>query len=162
MSSPTLDRICLRIAEPGDVDALTRVINAAFAVERFFIEGDRIQADAVRKLLGTGQFLIAQDNDGLAACVYVESRGEHAYLGLLSVDPSRQRSGLGSRLIAAAEEHARGRGIRHMDLRIINLRTELPEYYARRGYVATGTSPLAPDVLTKLSCHFINMTKPLT
>jgi GNAT superfamily N-acetyltransferase len=152
----------IRIGEPGDIAALTCVINAAFSVERFFIEGDRIQADTVGKLMGTGQFLIAQDDDGLAACVYVEPRGERAYLGLLSVDPSRQRSGLGSRLVAAAEDHARGRGIHHMDLRIVNLRTELPEFYERRGYVATGTSPLSPDVQTKQPCHFINMSKALT
>jgi N-acetylglutamate synthase-like GNAT family acetyltransferase len=162
VSSPTLDPLRLRIAEPDDVDALTRVINAAFSVERFFIEGDRIQADTVHKLMGTGQFLIAQDESGLAACVYVEPRGDRAYLGLLSVDPSRQRSGLGSRLVAAAEKHARASGIQNMDLRIINLRMELPEFYARRGYVTTGTSPLSPEVQTKQPCHFINMTKPLT
>jgi GNAT superfamily N-acetyltransferase len=162
VSSPTLHPLRLRIAQPGDIDALTRIINAAFTVERFFIEGDRIQADTVRKLMGTGQFLIAQDEDGLAACVYVEPRGERAYLGLLSVDPSRQRGGLGSRLVAAAEDHARARGIHHMDLRIVNLRTELPEFYERRGYVATGTSPLSPDVQTKQPCHFINMSKALT
>jgi predicted N-acetyltransferase YhbS len=161
VSSPALHPR-LRSAEPADIEALTRLINVAFSVERFFIEGDRINADVIRNLMASGQFLIAQDDDGLAACVYVEPRGERAYLGLLSVDPSRQRSGLGSRLVAAAEEHARASGVRHMDLRIVNLRLELPEFYRRLGYLVTGTSPFPADATTKQSCHFINMSKVLS
>jgi predicted N-acetyltransferase YhbS len=162
VSSPALHPLRLRIAEPADIEVLTRLINVAFSVERFFIEGDRINSDAVRNLMGTGQFLIAQDNDGVAACIYVELRGERAYLGLLSVDPSRQRSGLGSRLVAAAEESARGCGVRQMDLRVVNLRAELPEFYRRLGYLVTGTSPFPPEATTKQPCHFINMSKALT
>ena len=160
MSSPALHPLRLGIAEAGDIEALTRLINVAFSVESFFIEGDRIKSEAVLNLMASGQFLIAHDDDGIAACIYVEPRGERA-LGLLSVDPSRQRSGLGSRLVTAAEDHARGRGIRHMDLRIVNLRLELPEFYRRLGYLVTGTSPFPPEATTKQPCHFINMTKPL-
>jgi predicted N-acetyltransferase YhbS len=162
VSSPALHPQRLRIAEPADIEALTRLINAAFSVEGFFIEGDRINSDTVRNLMATGQLLIAQDDDGVAACVYVEQRGERAYLGLLSVDPSRQRSGLGSRLVAAAEEHARASGIDYMDLRIVNLRLELPEFYRRLGYLITGTSPFPPEAITKQPCHFINMSKVLS
>ncbi len=161
MSSPVLNPLRVRTAEPADIEALVRLINAAFLVERFFIEGDRINAEAVRKLMGTGQFLIAQDDDGISGCVYVEPRAGSAYLGLLSVDPSRQRSGLGSRLVAAAEDHARASGIQYMDLRIVNLRQELPEFYRRLGYRVTGTSSFPPDVTTKQPCHFINMSKAL-
>jgi predicted N-acetyltransferase YhbS len=162
MSSPAIQPLRLRIAEPGDVDALTRLINAAFSVESFFIDGDRINADTVRKMMGSGQFLIAQDADGIGACVYVEPRGDRAYLGLLSVDPSRQRSGLGSRVVAAAEQNARASGVYTMDLRIVNLRRELPDFYRRLGYVVTGASPFPADVTTKQPCHFINMSKPIT
>jgi GNAT superfamily N-acetyltransferase len=161
VSSPAPHPFRLRIAAAFDTEALVRLINAAFLVERFFIEGDRIHAKTVRKLMGTGQFLIADDDDGISACVYIEPRGDRAYLGLLSVDPSRQRSGLGSRMVAAAEEHARASGIHHMDLRIVNLRQGLPEFYGRLGYAVTGASPVSPDVKTKQPCHFINMSKAL-
>jgi len=161
VSSPALHPLRLGIGEPGDIEALTRLINAAFSVESFFIEGDRINSEAVSNLMASGQFLVAQDDDGIAACVYVEPRGERAYLGLLSVDPSRQRSGLGSRLVGAAEDHARAGGICYMDLRIVNLRLELPEFYRRLGYLVTGTSPFPPEATTKQPCHFINMSKPL-
>lgn len=161
MSSPACHPVRLRIAESADINTLVSLINAAFLVERFFIEGDRINAEAVRKLMLTGEFLIAHDDDGISGCVYVEPHGDRAYLGLLSVDPSRQRSGLGSRLVASAEGHARASGINYMDLRIVNLRQELPEFYRRLGYWATGTAPFPPDVTTKQPCHFVNMSKAL-
>jgi len=161
VSSPAIHPLRVRIADRADVETLVHLINAAFLVERFFIEGDRINDEAVRRFMGSGQFLIAQGDDGISACVYMEPRGDRAYLGLLSVDPARQRCGLGSRMIAAAEDHARAAGIHHMDLRIVNLRQELPEFYRRLGYVPTGMSPFPPDVATKQPCHFINMTKAL-
>jgi N-acetylglutamate synthase-like GNAT family acetyltransferase len=165
VSSSALHPLRVRIAEPADIEALVRLINAAFLVERFFIEGDRINAAAARKLMAAGQFLIAEDvaygDDGISGCVYVEPRGDRAYLGLLSVNPSRQRSGLGSRLVVAAEDHARASGIHYMDLRIVNLRQELPDFYRRLGYVVTGTSSFSPDVTTKQPCNFINMSKAL-
>lgn len=150
-----------RLAEPADIEALVGIINAAFSVERFFVDGDRINREGVARQMAAGQFIIAQDAAGIAGCVYVEPRGVRAYLGLLSVHPARQRSGLGSRLMAAAENHARDAGARHLDLRIVDLRQELPGFYGRLGYVATGSSPFSSDVITKLPCHFVNMSKPL-
>ncbi|HLG98796.1 MAG TPA: GNAT family N-acetyltransferase [Bryobacteraceae bacterium] len=151
----------IRIAEPADLDAVTALINLAFEVERFFIEGDRISLETVRDLAAKGNFILLEDTHGLAGCIYVELRDRRAYLGLLSVDPSRQRSGIGSRLVHAAEEHCRAAGCRFVDLRIVNLRQELPPFYRRLGYRETGTAPFTPGIVTKLPCHFIEMTKPL-
>jgi ribosomal protein S18 acetylase RimI-like enzyme len=154
-----------RIAELQDLEAIARVINAAFRnAEAFLIDRDRVTRDAVREFLETGKFLLAEDGeDGsdLLGCVYVELRGERAYLGLLSVDPSRQKAGLGSMLMTAAEKYCAEAGCRFMDLRIINVREELPGYYRRRGYVETGTEPLPPGIEPKIACHFVTMSKPL-
>ena len=150
-----------RIAAPTDLEAVTGLINLAFEVERFFIVGDRINFEGVRELAKKGQFILLDDNDGLAGCVYIELKGERAYIGLLSVNPKRQRSGIGSRLMQAAEDHCREAGCRHVDLRIVNIREELPGFYARLGYRETGTAPLTPGIVTKLPCHFVEMTKAL-
>ena len=151
-----------RIAEPRDVHAISEVINTAFKkAESFFVDGDRINADEVRALMGTGTLLLAEDEKGLAGCVYVEHRGERAYLGLLSVYPGRQRAGIGSRLMAAAEEIGRKAGCRFMDIRVVDLRRELPDYYGRLGYSESGVAPFPSEVPTKLPCHFILMTKPI-
>ncbi|HEV2834283.1 MAG TPA: GNAT family N-acetyltransferase [Pyrinomonadaceae bacterium] len=152
----------IRIANSSDAEKVTAVINAAFRIaEGFFVDGNRITLDEVRRLFESGAFLVAEDQTGISGCVYVEPRGERSYLGLLSVDPSRQQAGLGSRLMTAGEQYCRELGSRFMDIYIVNLRTELPAFYEHRGYVENGTTPFPPDVPTKQACHFINMTKPL-
>jgi GNAT superfamily N-acetyltransferase len=151
----------IRRGTESDAEALTRLINVAFAVEKFFIESDRILLPQVLEHLGTGAFLIAEDGGEMAACVYVELHGDRGYFGLLSVEPTHQRCGFGRRLIAAAEEFCRDAGCRFMDLRIVNLREELPAYYTKLGYAETGASPFPAEVQTKLPCHFIEMSKIL-
>ncbi|MBZ5698206.1 MAG: GNAT family N-acetyltransferase [Acidobacteriia bacterium] len=150
-----------RHARVNDVEAIVWLINAAFQVERFFKERDRTNPEMVRSLLEKGKFLLAEDGPSLAGCVYVELRGERGYLGLLSVDPARQRSGLGRQLVAAAEDFFRGAGCRFSDLSIVNVRKDLPGYYRSLGYVETGTMPFTADEPLKLPVHFIMMSKPL-
>ena len=96
----------------------------------------------------------------VSGCVYVELRGPRAYLGLLSVDPVRQGGGVGKKLIAAAEKYARGHGCGHMDIRVVNLRAELPPYYRALGYEETGTEEFHGEPV-KLPCHFVVMSKAL-
>jgi GNAT superfamily N-acetyltransferase len=135
-----------------------RVINDAFRpAESFFVEGDRIGLERVREHFGKGVFMVTEDLGGV---VYVELRGERAYFGLLSVDPVKQGCGMGKKLIAAAEEHARGAGCEYMDICVVNLRTELPSFYRSLGYEVTGTEEFHGEPV-KMPCHFICMTKPL-
>lgn len=157
--------IRVRIANRDDAEPVTTVINAAFRrAEEFFIDGDRIDLDSVVNHLSIGKFLIAESDNQLLGCVYVEPRDgdeRRAYLGLLSVDPERQQSGLGSLLMNAAEDYCRGLSCRHMDIKIVSLRSELPAFYGKRGYVESGTSSFPTDLQTKVPVHFIDMTKPL-
>ena len=153
----------IRVAATADAANITDVINAAFRIaEGFFVDGPRISQAEVEQLLAKGSFLLAEADDKLKGCVYVELRGERSYLGLLSVDPSCQKSGLGSVLMVEAENYCRDRGSQFMDIYIVNLREELPAFYRRRGYVENGTTPFPDDVPTKVPCHFINMTKQLS
>jgi predicted N-acetyltransferase YhbS len=152
----------IRAAVPGDVEAVVRLINAAFIVERVVIDGDRTSPESVRQLMNSGKFLLAEDAAGLVGSVYVEQRGERSYLGLLSVAPQCQRSGLGRQLVAAAEDYSRAAGCCAIDLRIVGARAELLPFYRHLGYVENGTAPFPNDVRTKVPSHFIRMTKPLT
>lgn len=159
MTSITLP---IRIAVPADTEKIVALINAAFrSCEGFFVEGPRTNKTEVEQLISKGAFLLAETGDRLSGCVYVELRGKRSYLGLLSVDPARQRGGLGSFLMDVAEDYCRERGSSFMDIYIVNLRTELPAFYERRGYVATGTTPFPEDIETKLPCNLVNMSKPL-
>lgn len=152
----------VRTASLNDAEQITLLINSAFGIaEAFFIEEDRINLESVQNYFATGTFLLATIDAAPAACVYVEPRGDRAYLGLLSVDPARQHDGLGKLLMDAAEEFGRRLGCRHMDLNVVSLRKELFGFYGRRGYVEIGTSPFPADVVTRLPCHFIDMSKSL-
>jgi ribosomal protein S18 acetylase RimI-like enzyme len=155
------DTLRIRAADVPDIDALVRLINSAFRVEQPFIEGDRIDAEGVRSYMAKGKFLVAGNSSSLAACVYVELRGDRGYLGLLGVDPARQGTGLGRRMMDAAENYFREAGCQAVDLRVISARTPLPAFYRHLGYVETGTAPFAPDVPVKVPCHYILMSKIL-
>ncbi len=152
----------IRMATEADLDEVLRLTNTAFEVERFFKNEDRLTASTLRSYFDKGNFLVLEEDDRIRGSVYVELRGKRAYLGLLSVDPSQQRRGLGRRMTAAAEEFAREMGARFMDITVVNLRTELPPIYEKLGYRITGTAPFpAEQMPVTRPCHFICMTKEL-
>jgi len=150
-----------RTANPTDIAELLRVINAAFSVERFFLDRDRIDADTLTNLMSKGRFLIAEDGGSITACIYVEVRGEEGYFGLLSVDPARQGGGLGKKMVIEAESYFKVSGCKTSTMRIVNLRTELPVFYAKLGYLVTGTEAFSGPVVPLQECHFINYAKSL-
>lgn len=152
-----------RFADEKDLPAVLTLVNGAFRVETYFIRGDRLTPERLHEHFAAGRFLVAEQDNALTGCVYVELHGKRGYLGLLSVDPAHQKSGLGRRLVAAAEEFAREMGARHMDLTVVNLRTELPPIYQKLGYTVIGEQPVYEHMVPRIleSCHFIRMSKPL-
>jgi predicted N-acetyltransferase YhbS len=153
----------IRIAEDSDFDNIMDLVNRAFRPERFFIRDDRLDRERLRDYFDKGRFLVADENGALAGCVYVELHTDHSYLGLLSVEPSQQKAGLGRRLNAAAEEFAREMGSHRMELTVVNLRTELPPYYEKLGYSVVGAEPIHKHMEARVTqpCHFIRMAKSL-
>ena len=151
-----------RLATPDDAAALAALINDAFIVEAFFKIGDRTDHADVLDHMRNGQFLVIEQAGRLMGCVYVSASGERAYLGMLSVDRSSQRQGLGRRLIEWAESHAIALGCRFMDMHIVNLREELFPYYRALGYREQGTLPFDDTDRISRQCHFVVMTKQLT
>lgn len=150
-----------RFAEGGDVEAITRLINSAFQVERFFLDHDRISAAEVEERLRSGRFLLSEEAGRLVGCMYIEDRGERAYFGLISIAPDRQGAGLGKRLIGEAEEQCRALGRRLVELTVVNLRVELPPFCRKLGYAEDGIVPFPADQHPKLPCHLIRMFKAL-
>jgi predicted N-acetyltransferase YhbS len=153
----------IRFAEESDFDNIMGLVNRAFRPETFFIRGDRLNHERLREYYDRGRFLVAEDSRTLVACVYVELHSDHSYLGLLSVEPSLQKTGLGRRLTAAAEEFAREMGSHRMELTVVNLRTELPPFYEKLGYTVAGAEPIRQEMVARVTqpCHFIRMAKPL-
>jgi GNAT superfamily N-acetyltransferase len=150
--------MAVRVAQPADAEALMLLINEAFVVERFFIDVERVRLEEVHEFLETGAFLVAGD---MEACVYVETRGERGYFGLLSVNPALQGNGLGRTMVDAAEQYCRERGCRWIDLRVVSVREELPGYYRGLGYVESGSEPFESEHPTKVPVHLVKMEKRL-
>jgi len=155
-------KVRIRPASDEDVPALARLINAAFVVEQVVFDGNRVDDLGVRAYMSGGTFLVAEDSGGLAGCVYIETRNDRSYLGLLSVQPARQGAGLGRQLVAAGENLARESGSRVMDLRVISARGEkLLPFYQRLGYEFVRTEPFPANLAAKVRSHYILMSKPL-
>ena len=153
------ETISIRSASAQDIAGIVPLLNAAFAMERDFIDKDRTSVPEIERYMTTGTFfLVDGDAAGLAACMYLELRGDRVYLGMLAVNPSQQGRGLGRQMMAAAERHAASLGCGAIDIRIVNRRTELPPFYRGLGFVDNGTEPLEDAKLTK-PAHFIRMTK---
>jgi GNAT superfamily N-acetyltransferase len=122
----------IRRATPADGPALARVINRAYQVEEFSIHGPRALMSPTAKAVCQPErelSLSMMISPQLAGAVYVELRGDRGYFGLLSVDPDRQKRGLGKKLVQAAEARCRSAGCTHLDLDTVNVRLELPAFY---------------------------------
>jgi ribosomal protein S18 acetylase RimI-like enzyme len=147
----------VRRATSADAAALAELVNAAFAIEEFFVDGDRTHAAEIEQMMHDGAFLVLDHEGGLAAAVYVERRG---YFGMLSVQPAFQGMGLGKRLVRIAEALCEASGCATMSIRIINLREELARWYRSLGYRETGIAPYTHRAL-KRPAHFVEMQRTL-
>jgi len=153
--------ISVRRARPIDAPALARLVNRAYAVEGFFVDGDRTSAEEIERMIrcGDGEFVTLEHRRGLAAAVYVEPR--RGYFGMLSVDPDFQGLGLGTRLVRLAEAISEANGAPCVDLKIVNLREELARWYKSLGYREVGIAPYTHRPV-KQPCHFVEMRKTLS
>jgi GNAT superfamily N-acetyltransferase len=152
----------LRTAQASDAEELARLINQAFLAERPIFDGERISTEGVCQYLRKGTFLLACDADQLVGSVFAELRGATGYIGLLSVAPSRQGTGLGRRLTQAAEERFRDAGCREAELRVLSARKPLFAFYEHLGYSASRIEPLPSGATPKVPCHFVYMSKKLS
>ncbi len=151
----------IREATADDVDVIVSLINRAFAVESFFKSGDRINPEMLRQMMQDGKFLLLNEKNETVACVFVKVTGERGYLGTLSVNPDRQKSGLGTRMMREAEDYFRAAGCKAVDIRLVNLRAELPAIYRKFGFVETGTQSAKVIKSATRPIHFITMSKEL-
>lgn len=149
--------ISVRRALPADAPLVAELVNRAYAIEKFFVDGDRTSAAEIRELMDRGHFIVLEHSGGLAAAVFMDSTG---YLGMLSVDPEFQKHGLGTRLVRIVEALCEALGCTSVHLRIINAREELARWYRSLGYVEVGTTPYEHRPV-KQPVHFVEMRKVL-
>lgn len=130
------DRL-IRPAAAADVDALVQIENRAFVT-------DRISRRAFRYLLSRANAATLVDTGGdgnrlRGYAMLLFNRGTSlARLYSIAVDPPDHGRGIGARLLAAAEDAARGRGAVSMRLEVRADAAALKAFYRARGYRAFG------------------------
>jgi len=150
----------VRRATVADAAAIAALVNQAYAIEAFFVDGDRTDAAEIAAMMQTGSFIVLDDRGGLAGAVYIEGGQRRGYFGMLAVAPEQQGHGLGKRLVRIAEALCEAADCDVIALRIINLREELGRWYRSLGYREVGVTPYTHRPV-KRPCHFIEMQRTL-
>jgi ribosomal protein S18 acetylase RimI-like enzyme len=149
----------ITIAVTEDIPVLATLMNSAYRGESSK-KGWTNEADLIQGELRTDAPTLAalMDKPGvtflkyelekgrITGCVCLEKQEKGLYLGMLTVSPLQQAVGIGSQLVAAAEQFAGENGYPCIIMSVISIRRELIAWYERRGYVKTGeTIPFTPD-----------------
>lgn len=140
-----------RAARETDVDAIVDLVDSAYRGERSragwtseadLVDGRRTDAAMVRGILAwsaSGILLVTDAHDVILGCCQLAKAHGGAYFGMFAVQPTRQAGGLGKALLAEAESRARSTwGAATLTLTVLAPRTDIIEWYERRGYVRTG------------------------
>lgn len=137
--------------------------------ESAIVTGSRISPAQIEQILSQPHnriFLLLQENE-LVASIQATLLNRSIELGMFAVDPSRQNSGIGSRLMAYAEQTA-GAEANAVTAQIYVVHTQdaLMQFYERRGYRTTGKIepyPVDAGVGTPkgIELHLVHMVKQL-
>jgi ribosomal protein S18 acetylase RimI-like enzyme len=130
--------ITIRQAGEGDVPELRRIAVAAYQhyVARIGREPAPMGADYAAAARSGHTYLAEQDGETAGFIVLVPEPG-YLLLENIAVLPTAQGQGLGTRLMALAEEHAAALGLPEIRLYTNEAMTENLAYYPRRGYAET-------------------------
>ncbi len=113
------------------------------------LDGIRINEAGIQKLIDDKDSVILVVIEATAAsvlaCVHLQKKANSLYLGMLTVEPTLQNSGLGKRLLQAAEKRALEQSLDSIFMTVISERQELIAWYVRHGYRDTGKREPFPE-----------------
>lgn len=160
-----------------DVSALEKLVNSAYrgetskqgwTTEANLLAGKRITEKELSEILQNKENTILKftENDAIIGCVLLINKGNKLYLGMLTVSPNLQNSGIGKQLLKEADVHALALGLPKIVMTVISIRAELIAWYERHGFVDTGAREAFPlnntdAVIANQSLEFILMEKIL-
>jgi ribosomal protein S18 acetylase RimI-like enzyme len=156
MISPSSVQVVFGLATPADAEDILTLVESAYrgessragwTTEAELLGGQRTDREEVDALIGDASvaIVLARQHRELVGSVVVRIDSERvAHVGMFAVRPTLQSSGIGRTLLAEAERVARERGAREAEMTVIEQRTELLAWYARRGYLPTGETEPFP------------------
>jgi ribosomal protein S18 acetylase RimI-like enzyme len=134
-----MDEPRIRAATAADVSVIGQIVEQAY---RHYIP--RIgkppgpMLDDYDARVSEGVVWVIEEGSAIAGIVVLLPRPDHLLLDNIAVDPARQGSGLGRRLLAFAEAEAVRRSYREIRLYTHRTMTENQRLYAASGYEETG------------------------
>ena len=139
-----------------DIPALTTLINSAYrgetskkgwTTEAHLLEGKRTNEEELTEIIlnPKNTFLKFTENGKIIGSVLLVEKEHQLYLGMLTVSPELQNSGIGKQLLAEAENHVKTLGLSSIIMTVISVREELIAWYKRHGYVDTGEREAFPE-----------------
>lgn len=130
-----MSNIAIRRGDQGDRTGVEACVNAAYRmyIPRMGKQPAPMLADYAR-LIDRGEVYVAGPSDDIQGVLVIEPRSDHLFIENVAVRPDLQGSGLGSRLLAYAEEQARFLGLSELRLYTHERMTENLAYYPKRGY----------------------------
>lgn len=142
------DAIAVREADPTDVPALVDIYRRAYgenARRGFPSSMTAVRAETIETWLQRRTVFVATDGGAVVGVVQLIPRSEWEVpeLGRLAVAPTHQRRGIGTRLLAYGEAHARDAGWTRLRLRALSGHPFLEDWYRRHGYERVGVESLA-------------------
>jgi ribosomal protein S18 acetylase RimI-like enzyme len=133
----------------NDIPALNILVNSAFrgesskkgwTTEADILGGIRTDENILTESLNEPKTTILKycEGDDILGMVMLKNQGDSLYLGMLTVAPDLQGSGIGKKLLQASEAFAKEEGLSKIMMTVISIRVELVAWYVRHGYVRTG------------------------
>lgn len=112
-----------------------------WTTEADILDGQRTDRNEIRQKIKSSNayILMANENNSLiGSCeILVDSLSSELYFGMFTIRPDRQNKGYGKAFLNFVEKLATEWNLKHITMTVITLRTELIEYYKRRGYQLT-------------------------
>ncbi len=150
-----MNTIHFKPAVLADAAEIARLVNSAYRPasgeggwthESNLLSGPRTSPRQVHELICTSTVIVGVIGCSIVACAHISVSNFEARIGMLAVAPSLQASGVGKKLLAFAEKHASVQlDAAEFVLVVGSARSELIEFYRRRGYERTGIQLEYPE-----------------
>ena len=135
----------LRRVTIKDLAAVTSLQQEAYARNRVLLGGAPLPLAAdCAEYFSAYEIWLAERAHGLDGVLILEPRADDLLVWSVATAPAAQGSGVGNRLLAFAESHARGLGLRCIRLYTGQPLTGNIAWYTRHGYVYERTEQM-PD-----------------
>lgn len=162
----------------ADAAELSALINSTYrgetskkgwTTEADLLEGTRTSEEELISIIASSNHYLLKfiRDEKIIGSVLLIAKKEVLYLGMLTVSPELQNSGIGKQLLQAAEQLAQQLELSRIQMTVIGIRKELLAWYIRNGYEDTGVREPFPfgegdKALTSEPLDFIVLEKKLT